>query len=144
VPEEVAAGDLDWIEYNDNSRRVYRAAWFVDERIQGCLYMAPTPELPERAWLAGLFSVGKLDAGARASLLAGRGLDGEDRGPVVCSCFGVGSNAIAACARQLGRAATPVEIGRRLKCGTNCGSCVPEIQALIQESQRTPEKRSAS
>jgi assimilatory nitrate reductase catalytic subunit len=144
VPQDVAADDLDWIEYNDNSRRVYRAAWFVDERIQGCLYMAPTPELPERAWLAGLFSVGKLDAGARASLLAGRGLDGADPGPVVCSCFGVGSNAIAACARQLGRAATPVEIGKRLKCGTNCGSCVPEIQALIQESQRTPEKRSAS
>jgi assimilatory nitrate reductase catalytic subunit len=24
-----------------------------------------------------------------------------------------------------------VEIGKRLKCGTNCGSCVPEIQALL-------------
>ena len=39
------------------------------------------------------------------------------------------ANPIAACARELGAAATPAEIGKRLKCGTNCGSCVPEIQA---------------
>ena len=144
VPDDVAAGDLDWIEYSDKSQRVYRAAWFVDDRIEGCMYIAPTPALPERAWLAKLFDVGKLDAGVRASLLAGRALEGADPGALVCSCFGVGRNAIAACARELGRAATPVEIGKRLKCGTNCGSCVAEIHAVIQESQRTPEKRSAS
>jgi assimilatory nitrate reductase catalytic subunit len=43
----------------------------------------------------------------------------------------VGRNAIAACAKQLGAAATAMEIGKRLKCGTNCGSCVPEIQGII-------------
>ena len=42
----------DWIEYRDPARRVYRAAWFVDDQLQGCLYAAPTPSLPERAWLA--------------------------------------------------------------------------------------------
>ena len=29
------------------------------------------------------------------------------------------------------------EIGKRLKCGTNCGSCVPEIQAIIGEVAKT-------
>ena len=28
-------------------------------------------------------------------------------------------------------AATPQEIGRLLKAGTNCGSCLPEIQNII-------------
>ena len=28
-------------------------------------------------------------------------------------------------------AATPQEIGRLLKAGTNCGSCLPEIRSLF-------------
>jgi assimilatory nitrate reductase catalytic subunit len=77
------------------------------------------------------FAGGKLNAAMRASLLAGRALEGADPGALVCSCFGVGTNAIAACARELGARATAAEIGKRLKCGTNCGSCIPEIQGII-------------
>jgi assimilatory nitrate reductase catalytic subunit len=33
----------------------------------------------------------------------------------------------------MGEAATPAAIGKRLKCGTNCGSCVPEIQRVIAD-----------
>ena len=76
---------------------------------------------------------------ARAAILAGRALEGSDQGALVCSCFGIGRNPIAACARELGAAATAVEIGKRLKCGTNCGSCVPEIQAIITETARKSE-----
>ena len=54
----------------------------------------------------------------------------------MCSCFGVGRNAIAACARQLGGAATPVEIGKRLKCGTNCGSCLPELKRMVRTGSK--------
>jgi assimilatory nitrate reductase catalytic subunit len=126
-----AATDVDWIEYHDARRGVHRAAWFVDERLEGCLYVDSLPALPERGWLAHLFASGKLDAAARASVLAGRALEGADHGPLVCSCFGVGRNTIAACARELGAKATPVEIGKKLKCGTNCGSCLAEIQAII-------------
>ena len=38
----------------------------------------------------------------RGSLLAGRALAGSDQGALICSCFGVGRNPIAACARELG------------------------------------------
>ena len=37
---------------------------------------------------------------------------------------------------SLAAAATAVEIGKRLKCGTNCGSCIPEIQAIIADVAR--------
>jgi assimilatory nitrate reductase catalytic subunit len=131
APAHDSLADVDWIEYRDPARRVYRAAWFVGDRLEGCIYFDRLPELPERAWLARMFSMGRCDAPVRASLMAGRELDGVDQGAPVCSCFGVGANPIAACARELGAAATPAEIGKRLKCGTNCGSCVPEIQAII-------------
>jgi assimilatory nitrate reductase catalytic subunit len=96
-----------------------------------CIYIDGRPTLPDRGWLASLFAARQLTAPMRTSLLAARALEGSDQGALVCACFGVGRSAIVACARQLGRAATPVEIGKRLKCGTNCGSCIPEIQALI-------------
>jgi assimilatory nitrate reductase catalytic subunit len=133
APARGEVPDLDWIEYRDPARRVYRAAWFDRDRLQGCIYFDRLPGLPERAWLSRVFTSGKLDAAARASLMAGRALEGADQGAPVCSCFGVGRNPIAACARELGAAATPAEIGRRLKCGTNCGSCIGEIQVIIRE-----------
>jgi assimilatory nitrate reductase catalytic subunit len=130
--------EIDWIEYRDAARRVFRAAWIVDERLEACLYVAPTSQLPERGWLSKLMATAKLNDAARGSLLAGRALEGSDPGPLVCSCFGVGRNPIAACARELGRAATPAEIGKRLKCGTNCGSCISEIQTVINQCARQP------
>jgi len=123
--------EADWIEFHDPGRQLFRAAWFIDDRLEGCLYVDSRPALPERSWLAGLFARGKLDAATRASLLAGRAVQGADQGALVCSCFGIGKNPIAACARELGAAATPAQIGKRLKCGTNCGSCVAEIQGII-------------
>jgi len=137
VPE---SADVDWIEYSDPARGLYRGAWLVGEKLEACIYIDGRPTLPDRGWLANLFGANKLSAPLRASLLAARALEGSDQGALVCSCFGVGRNAIAACAKQLGAAATAVEIGKRLKCGTNCGSCVPEIQVIIGESR----KRTAS
>ena len=126
-----AGPEADWIEYHDPARRLYRAAWIAGDQLQACIYVDGRPALPERGWLASLFAARTLDNAARASLLAGRAAQGVDHGVLVCSCFGVGRNPIAACARELGAAATPAEIGKRLKCGTNCGSCVPEISAII-------------
>jgi assimilatory nitrate reductase catalytic subunit len=131
APAHDSPADVDWIEYRDPARRVYRAAWFVGDRLEGCIYFDRLPALPERAWLARMFTMGKVGTAGRASLMAGRELEGVDEGALVCSCFGVGANPIAACARDLGATATPAEIGKRLKCGTNCGSCIPEIQAII-------------
>jgi assimilatory nitrate reductase catalytic subunit len=136
VPAESAPAEIDWIEYRDPGGRVYRGAWLVNDRLEGCLYIDRRPSLPERAWLAKLFAAPRLDAAMRASLLAGRAVEGADQGALVCSCFGVGGNPIAACARELGAAATPAEIGKRLKCGTNCGSCVAEIQTIIAQVQK--------
>jgi assimilatory nitrate reductase catalytic subunit len=128
--------EIDWIEYHDPARRLFRGAWIVDDQLQACIYVDGRPELPERGWLASLFAARKIDGATRASLLAGRAAQSVEQGVLVCSCFGVGRKPIEACARELGAAATPLEIGRQLKCGTNCGSCVPEIQSIIGATVR--------
>jgi assimilatory nitrate reductase catalytic subunit len=136
--------EVDWMEYRDAGRKVYRAAYLVDDRLQGCVYFDSRPNLPERAWLSRLFTVSKFNEAMRGALMAGRAIEGADQGAIVCSCFGVGRNPIAACARELGAAATTVEVGRRLKCGTNCGSCVAEIQTIIREAARLSAGNAAS
>ena len=125
-----SARDADWIEYNDTMAGTYRAVHLHDDRIESCVFVSPRPDLPSRTWLASLFARPALDRSERASLLAGRPADpAADAGATVCSCFGVGRNAIEAAIRQGCHDAQ--SIGKRLKAGTNCGSCVPELRRLI-------------
>ena len=58
----------------------------------------------------------------------------KPRGRQVCSCFDVAQNDIEA---ELGRCSGPADARLRqlqstLKCGTNCGSCLPEVQRLVR------------
>jgi assimilatory nitrate reductase catalytic subunit len=125
----------DWIEYEDKSAGVYRAAHVVNERIESCVFISERPDLPARAWLATLFEKGRLDDEDRASLLLGQPIGkGEDTGPTVCSCFGVGRNTICNAIRDKGLK-TAAEITSCVKAGGNCGSCVPELKKLIVETE---------
>jgi assimilatory nitrate reductase catalytic subunit len=73
----------------------------------------------------------------RTHLLAGRPFGATeltDAGRTVCTCFGVGLQTLhrTIVARRL---TTVAEIGTVLRAGTNCGSCIPEISALLHETR---------
>ncbi len=130
-----AQADADFLEYFDVGTRIYRAAYLIDNRIEACVYVSPRPDLPSRSWLASLFSKAKISDADRAGLLAGRSVDpAADAGPTVCSCFGVGRNSICAAIKKHG-CTTPQQIGQKLKAGTNCGSCIPELKTILLEQQ---------
>ncbi|WP_416369549.1 molybdopterin-dependent oxidoreductase [Tritonibacter mobilis] len=57
-------------------------------------------------------------------------VDMPDPGPVLCSCFGIGINTIVE-AIESGQVMTVDAVGAALGAGTNCGSCRPEIAALL-------------
>jgi assimilatory nitrate reductase catalytic subunit len=121
---------VEWIEYFDKAERRYRAARLVNGQLESCIFIESTPQLPGRDWLAGLFALDKLDPLTRISLLAGIPPRGSrDAGRQICACFGVGESAISE-AIAAGCSST-AEIGARLRAGTNCGSCVPEIKILL-------------
>jgi assimilatory nitrate reductase catalytic subunit len=128
-----ASEDADWIEFQDSSEGMLRAALLVDGRLEACLFVARTPSLPTRAWLGSLFAEPALGPRERATLLAGRAPQaGPDPGPTVCSCFGVGRNTICAAIRAQGLE-TPAQVTACLRAGGNCGSCIPEIKSLLHE-----------
>ncbi len=52
-----------------------------------------------------------------------------DKGEIVCSCYQVGSKQIE---KAIASGICSVdELGGKLKCGTNCGSCLPELKRFI-------------
>jgi assimilatory nitrate reductase catalytic subunit len=123
----------DWLDYSDVAAGTYRAAYLRDEQLQSCLFISRRPELPSRSWLSSLFKKERITPAERANLLAGLPADpATDSGAVLCSCFGVGRNAIEQAIRAgCGDARA---IGKRLKAGTNCGSCVPELNRMLAAS----------
>jgi assimilatory nitrate reductase catalytic subunit len=122
---------VDWMEYFDIAVNRYRGARMVAGALESCLFIGPEFNLPSRDWLSQLFEQDCLDAAARTSLLTGKpGLGQKDAGRIVCACFSVGINTIME-AIQAGNLTSAEQIGEVLKAGTNCGSCVPELKALL-------------
>lgn len=110
----------------------YPAAFLVEEQLVGYVCVARGARLPERSWLARLFDAPALSDRERRALLAERPRGSAQSGPVVCACHGIGRESVCAAIRQHA-IRDPREVGARLKAGTGCGSCVPEIRALIQQ-----------
>jgi assimilatory nitrate reductase catalytic subunit len=124
----------DLAEYRDFGGGVYRAAAFAGERIEACLFVGPARDAGDWEVVKNLFALDRLTDEQRRMLLSGRSSEGlATSGPVVCACFGVGKTAI--CDAIVHGAKSPAEIGARLKAGTNCGSCIPELKRLIAQTR---------
>jgi assimilatory nitrate reductase catalytic subunit len=67
----------------------------------------------------------------------------KPRGRIVCNCFNVPETEIAeTLAKQAGNDSTEEMLAclqDQLKCGTNCGSCVPELKKVILAYNRAPK-----
>ncbi|HQS92609.1 molybdopterin dinucleotide binding domain-containing protein, partial [Polaromonas sp.] len=64
----------------------------------------------------------------------------QSRGKLVCSCFNVTDTAIEEQVSAMGAGSDTDEerlasLQTALKCGTNCGSCVPEVKRLVRASR---------
>jgi assimilatory nitrate reductase catalytic subunit len=128
------SGDI--AEYRDFGGGVYRAASFGGDRIEACLFVGPAHDAGDWDVVKRLFAADQLTDDERRVLLSGRSSEGVvSAGPVVCACFGVGRASI--CDAIVGGAKSAAEIGARLKAGTNCGSCIPELKRLIAQTPTT-------
>jgi assimilatory nitrate reductase catalytic subunit len=118
---------------------LYRTAVVRDDRLEAVLFVGPSPRLPGNDWLKSQFARETIPEGERGALLAGRPSEGGvDQGPIVCVCFQVGELRIASCIRAGAR--TLDAVGAELGAGTNCGSCRPEIQRMIQQQTMTSSR----
>jgi assimilatory nitrate reductase catalytic subunit len=131
------------VELIDSAGR-YRGARVAKERLQACVFVARSKALPSRSWLAGLFAEETLSDASRLAILSGRpSKPGLESGPIVCSCFSVGRSTLLRAIRTQELVSVD-SIGKALRAGTNCGSCVPELKALLAEAVEVSATRAGS
>ena len=129
--------DAAWVLLEDPAAGLHRAALLRDGRLLAALFLAADPaQLPPRGWLLSLFVEDAIGSAARRALLAGAPADGPAPSPTICVCHGVAASSI--CAAILRGANTPALVGEATRAGTGCGSCRPEIAALLAQ-QTVPE-----
>ena len=118
------------IEASDPARKSMRIAIVSESRIRACLFLSGSHALPTREWLIHQFANdGELPSAVE--LLAGQPKDPRSNpGPQVCACFNVGLNTLIDAIRSQ-KIATVADVGAALQAGTNCGSCRPKIQSLL-------------
>jgi assimilatory nitrate reductase catalytic subunit len=138
LAEQLIAADTERAEYIDLPRGIVRIAAFRDGRIEACIFCGPAQNSPHWEIVRALFDAGVLAERDRRILLSGRSAEGmAESGPIACACFGVGLEAIRRAMTQ-GTAINVAEIGRALRAGTNCGSCIPELQGIVERAAAAP------
>ncbi|WP_299932326.1 nitrate reductase [uncultured Pelagimonas sp.] len=114
----------------DRNRGVARIALHEDGILKAALFVAPDPVALMRDYAA------TLPGQAAGDVLTGRApADMPNPGPTLCSCFNVGVNTILTAIETQGLMSVDA-IGAALQAGTNCGSCRPEIAALLAQTKR--------
>jgi assimilatory nitrate reductase catalytic subunit len=83
-------------------------------------------------WLQEVMSSGEFTADIRKWALAPLSAPPAahpGRGKIVCNCLDVSENEII---DSVSRGADLITLQNKLKCGTECGSCVPELKRIIK------------
>ncbi len=122
----------DWITHTDSGNQFFKAVGFHHGKLSVAFHFTGNthPKAHEHAWLEQQLghTITRED---RLTVLAGSPLDaGADPGAIICSCFQVGEVAIREAIEN--GVCNAEQLGQALKCGTNCGSCIPELNALIE------------
>ncbi len=138
----------DALRYNDRRQGQRRTARLrrdgADARLEGFLLAGDTRA---EAWLRTLLQE-QLPAQAYGRLLLMPGSAAPvalaPRGKQVCSCLNVGEDAITsflaspqACEGSDGERLAALQ--GALKCGTNCGSCIPQLKRMVLAIQPQPQ-----
>jgi len=118
----------------DPRRSIFRYASFAGSRLEACLLLArDAASLPSGDSLALLLGT-KIAPEWRRNLLAGTTvLPRSTSGETICACFEVGLEALH-CAIARGQVANLDQIAVIFRGGTNCGSCIPELKAILKKA----------
>jgi assimilatory nitrate reductase catalytic subunit len=124
----------DWLVLKDDQKNVLRIAGFIDNQLH-CFFAASTDlslKFNSRYIEEQLNKT--LPIKTRFKLMSGIDSDGKgDVGDMICSCFQVGEKTIQEAIKS-GRCKSVTSLGEKLKCGTNCGSCIPELKTFLLKS----------
>ncbi|MHB1689880.1 MAG: nitrate reductase [Thiomonas sp.] len=126
------------LHYADPGRSVLRSVRLIGERIDAALLSGPADSVVAQGWLRELLqSEASAKPYGRWLLLPSTKAPSHlpSPGHQVCNCFDVWQSQIDAVLPTLDGDADTVlaTLQQQLKCGTNCGSCLPELRRIVRE-----------
>ncbi len=133
LAELAAATGLDaphMLAFNDTRRGIAKRALIEGDRLAGALLCNETRATD---WLLDLIARGGSTADLRKWLfapLATPPAAGPARGRIVCNCFDVSESEIRA---ELAAGLDLAALQEKRKCGSNCGSCLPELRRMAAQ-----------
>jgi assimilatory nitrate reductase catalytic subunit len=126
------SADAELVSYSDPRKAMFRYAGILHGQLAACVFFGPAGADFTGVEQAKALLGKEISPMERIALLAGtNGKNAKASGKTVCSCFSISEEAILAAVQAEGLT-TPAQIGARLKAGTNCGSCIPELKKLLQ------------
>jgi assimilatory nitrate reductase catalytic subunit len=131
------------IAYRDARRGTGRRLRIVDGALRA---VSLAGDISAASWLRDYLERGEpVAAISRLLLLPGARppVASAPRGKTICQCLGVSENAIgswlaARSSDTCGAAAQLAGLQDALKCGTQCGSCLPELRRMIAHAAALP------
>ena len=117
--------------FEDSRTGALRMALHENGVIVALFFAAPEPVAVARTYVTGLLG---RDMSPMEALAGRAAADRPDPGATVCACFDVGVNTLRA---EIANGACTLEgLGQRTCAGTNCGSCKPELAALLAQAPK--------
>ncbi len=136
------------LRYHDKRRGIGRLIRVGVEgaqrgKLTAVLVSGETAQVAAASWLKNYLETGASVEGlGRALLTPGKSPPGmpQPRGKVVCNCFNVSEQAIVAVLHGFPETENPEQklaaLQMTLQCGTNCGSCLPELKRMASRQQQ--------
>ncbi len=123
---------LEKIEVANTVNDSYRALFCTQSHIQTAVFSSHArSSLPGSSWFQDLVDHSLSSQTWR--LLDQRHHSSTSGQRIICSCFRVSQAHIETAIAE--GANSPEALGKRLRCGTNCGSCIPELKQLIAQAR---------
>ncbi len=137
IQHEFDLNGLDVLRYDDARRSVWRRVRVVDGKLAA---VSLAGDVAAERWLRAFLEEERPVAELGRQLLQPSAQPPQgfkERGKIVCNCFNVAETDIDAAlsGTEAGDVDERVEcLRQQLKCGTQCGSCVPELKRIVRMS----------
>ncbi len=137
IQREFALDTPQVLRYDDVRRSVSRRMRIADGRLAA---VSLAGDIAAERWLRAFLEQGHPVSELGRQLLQPSAQVPQgfrERGKIVCNCFNIAETDIVTVLAGAGEAdfATRVDLlKQRLKCGTNCGSCVPELKRIVAQT----------
>ncbi|GAA6208166.1 nitrate reductase [Cognatishimia sp. WU-CL00825] len=120
-------GETQIISVTSTDKSSARIALMQNNKLAAVFFASQNPVALSRSFVSSAL-------GGDSPVLAGHAGQGvPDPGTTLCACFNVGINTILN-AIQSQELVSVEQVGNALQAGTNCGSCRPEISALLHRN----------